>query len=180
MAGEVGLEPTTQRLTAARSTNWAILPYLMFFLAGALGLEPRVPVLETGGLPINRYPYGVDSKNRTYMTRVTIWRSAIELYQPYYWRAESDSNWRTIGLQPMPLSRLGICSSWSNIWDSNSWFRVGNATCYHYTNTAYGGGGRIRTRGAYTTIDFKSTPLWPLGYPSKTRLFKGVWLKVKS
>ena len=53
-------------------------------MAGALGLEPRVPVLETGGLPINRYPYGVDSKNRTYMTRATIWRSAIELYQPYY------------------------------------------------------------------------------------------------
>ena len=53
-------------------------------MAGALGLEPRVPILETGGLPINRYPYGVSSKNRTYITRATIWCSTIELYQPYW------------------------------------------------------------------------------------------------
>ena len=72
-----------------------IYPHIKCFLAGALGLEPRVPVLETGGLPINRYPYGVSSKNRTYITKATIWCSAIELYQPY-WRREWDSNPRDL------------------------------------------------------------------------------------
>ena len=47
-------------------------------MAGVLGLEPRVPVLETGGLPLTD--------------------------TPMYWRELPDSNGRVTGLQPAALS----------------------------------------------------------------------------
>ena len=44
-------------------------------MAGTLGLEPRVAVLETAGLPINRHPYvfRYDEESITYLVAPIIY-----------------------------------------------------------------------------------------------------------
>ena len=51
MVGLNGLEPSTSRLSGVRSNQLSYRP--IYFITGAVGIEPTLEVLETSVLPLN-------------------------------------------------------------------------------------------------------------------------------
>ena len=56
MVGLNGLEPSTSRLSGVRSNQLSYRP--IYFITGAVGIEPTLEVLETSVLPLNYAPKG--------------------------------------------------------------------------------------------------------------------------
>lgn len=53
-------------------------------MAGVLGFEPRLTVLETVVLPLTLHSYGPLGQNRTAANRITICRPTTRLLRVYY------------------------------------------------------------------------------------------------
>jgi hypothetical protein len=70
----VGIEPTHARATIWCVNHFAIVAIHIYFMAGAVGIEPTPEVLETSVLPLNYAPSikwrGTDSNRRTQRERI--------------------------------------------------------------------------------------------------------------